>query len=143
MVLLNKTKNDYKLFLEAKKIQDAKNELERKENERIAEANKYPGLVKIGSNYWQNQNVELGIISNFDSRLYHLLVALELENYFQSVTLSSASQTAKPETPIFQQALAKHRSQPHQAWHIGDSFREDYQGAERAGLKACLIERSG
>jgi putative hydrolase of the HAD superfamily len=92
-------------------------------------------------NYWQNQGVELGIISNFDSRLHHLLVALELENYFQSVTLSSASQTAKPETPIFEQALAKHQSQPHQAWHIGDSFYEDCQGADIAGLNAFLIER--
>jgi len=66
LALLNKAKNDYLLFLEAKKIQDTKNELERKENERIAEANKYPGLVKIGSNYWQNQNCRITKYMNGD-----------------------------------------------------------------------------
>lgn len=91
--------------------------------------------------YWQNQGVDLGIISNFDSRLHHILTALELQEYFQTVTLSSTSLGAKPKASVFHQALAKHHIQPHQAWHVGDSFKEDYQAAKNLGLKAFLIQR--
>ncbi|PSB67498.1 hydrolase, partial [filamentous cyanobacterium CCP1] len=35
----------------------------------------------------------------------------------------------------------KHQCPAHAAWHIGDSFREDYQGAKAAGLRAIWLKR--
>jgi putative hydrolase of the HAD superfamily len=90
---------------------------------------------------WQQNKVELGIISNFDSRIYQVLELLEIKSYFTSITISSEVGSAKPDPIIFQTALAKHNCTSEQAWHIGDSFSEDYQGAKSMGIKAFLLER--
>jgi putative hydrolase of the HAD superfamily len=90
---------------------------------------------------WLEEGIELGIISNFDSRIYPVLEELELRKFFQSITISSSVGAAKPEEKIFLTALAKHNCPPQKAWHIGDSLTEDYQGAIAAGLRAFLIKR--
>ncbi len=91
---------------------------------------------------WQKQKIELGIISNFDSRLYLVLEALDLIDFFTSITISTEVSAAKPHKQIFTASLDKHNCQAADAWHIGDSFKEDYQGASAAGLKAILIKRN-
>jgi len=91
---------------------------------------------------WQIQGIELGIISNFDSRIYRVLAELGLEYFFRSITISSQAGVAKPAPEIFQIALHKHDCSPAQAWHIGDSKKEDYQGAKSLGIEAFLIKRS-
>ncbi|MDB9391937.1 HAD-IA family hydrolase [Microcystis aeruginosa] len=91
---------------------------------------------------WQIQGIELGIISNFDSRIYRVLAELGLEYFFRSITISSQAGVAKPAPEIFQIALQKHDCSPAQAWHIGDSKKEDYQGAKSLGIEAFLIKRS-
>jgi putative hydrolase of the HAD superfamily len=90
---------------------------------------------------WQIQGIELGIISNFDSRIYQVLAELGLEYFFRSITISSQTGAAKPDAEIFQIALQKHDCPPAQAWHIGDSKKEDYQGAKALGIEAFLIKR--
>ncbi len=90
---------------------------------------------------WRSRGIQLGIISNFDSRLEPLLAALGLANYFDSVTFSTAVGEAKPNAAIFHHALQHHDCPPDAAWHIGDSFREDYQGATVAGLRGIWLQR--
>ncbi len=90
---------------------------------------------------WQTMGIELGVISNFDSRLYQVLAVLGLTPYFQSVTISTEVGAAKPSARIFQAALAKHCCAAAQAWHVGDSKTEDYAGAQAAGIRAVLIAR--
>ena len=90
---------------------------------------------------WKKRNIELGIISNFDSRLYLVLESLHIIDFFTSITISTEVSTAKPNKQIFTDSLNKHNCQAADAWHIGDSFEEDYQGAMAAGIKAILIKR--
>lgn len=90
---------------------------------------------------WKDRGIPLGIISNFDSRLYSVLEGLKIENYFQSITFSSSVGAAKPSQEIFTAALAQHRCEPHQAWHIGDSLNADFEGAKAAGLVAWHLQR--
>lgn len=90
---------------------------------------------------WQQQGVELGLISNFDSRIYAVLEALELKSFFSSITISSEVGAAKPEPMIFATALQKHRCSAETAWHVGDSYREDYEGAKAAGLTSIWLKR--
>jgi putative hydrolase of the HAD superfamily len=85
--------------------------------------------------------IELAIISNFDSRLHAVLKALTLEDWFQSVTISTQVGAAKPETEIFRMALAQHNYLPEQAWHVGDSWTEDYEGAITAGFQGIWLNR--
>ena len=87
------------------------------------------------------QGLELGIISNFDTRLFGLLRGLGLEGLFETVTISSLAQSAKPAPKIFRHALEEHAVDPEEGLHVGDSLREDVEGAEAAGLAGVLIDR--
>jgi putative hydrolase of the HAD superfamily len=88
------------------------------------------------------QGLELGIISNFDSRLFPVLRGLGIEQFFDTITISSLSQAAKPAPKIFHLALEKHAVDPEDAVHVGDSLKEDVEGAAKAGLTSVLIDRS-
>lgn len=100
----------------------------------------YPDTV-TSLKAWQKQGIELGIISNFDTRIYKLLEILGLKKYFFSITISSTAGASKPDAKIFRTALGKHNCLPEQAWYIGDSIKEDYFGAKSLGIKSFLIER--
>lgn len=101
----------------------------------------YPD-VQLALQNWQQVGIELGVLSNFDSRLYQVLQALDLAKFFTSVTISTEVSAAKPSPQIFAVGLDKHRCLAPQAWHIGDSFQEDYHGAKAAGLRAIWLQRS-
>lgn len=90
---------------------------------------------------WQQEGIELGIISNFDTRIYEILDHLKLRKYFLTITISSVTGSAKPEAKIFTTALAKHDCEPENAWHIGDSIKEDYWGAKDVGIKSFCLKR--
>lgn len=100
----------------------------------------YPDVVPalLG---WQESGVELAVLSNFDSRLHQVLDAIDLQQYFSTVTISTAVGAAKPQPEIFAAALAKYQCEPSAAWHIGDSWDEDYVGASNSGLIAIWLDR--
>jgi putative hydrolase of the HAD superfamily len=85
--------------------------------------------------------IDLGVVSNFDSRLHRVLLALGLADFCSAVTISTEVGVAKPDTQIFQVALQKHGCSAAQAWHVGDSLEEDYGGAIAAGLKGVWLQR--
>ena len=91
---------------------------------------------------WQDRGVELGVISNFDTRLIKVLKLLDLERFFSSITISSVAGFAKPDQNIFKIALNKHDVVARQAWHIGDSLIADYQGGKNAGINTFLLNRN-
>jgi putative hydrolase of the HAD superfamily len=100
----------------------------------------YPDVLPA-LNKWQQQGIELAVVSNFDSRIYAVLKALNLAEYFTSVTISTEVGAAKPDSLIFTVALQKHNCIAENVWHIGDSFKADYCGAKAAGLKAIWLNR--
>lgn len=91
----------------------------------------------------RERDLELGIVSNFDSRIFPVMRGLGIDRMFETVTISSLAQAAKPAPKIFQVALDKHALDPNEALHVGDSFREDVEGAKRAGVHAVLLDRDG
>jgi putative hydrolase of the HAD superfamily len=91
----------------------------------------------------KSRGLRLGVISNFDSRLFDLLQALGLSRFFDSVDISARVGAAKPDPAIFRAALGHYPIEPSQAAHVGDSLREDVAGARAAGLCAFLIDRRG
>ncbi|TVQ06126.1 MAG: HAD family hydrolase [Leptolyngbya sp. DLM2.Bin27] len=90
---------------------------------------------------WRRRGIALGVISNFDTRLYAVLDELKLESYFSSITISSEAGAAKPDPLIFATALQKHGCEASQAWHLGDSKTDDLEGAKAAGLHGILVKR--
>jgi len=88
----------------------------------------------------KSRGLILGVISNFDHRLYGVMDALDLGRYFDSITISSEVGWAKPAPEIFRSALARHGLSPAEAIHVGDSETHDLRGACAAGLGAVLID---
>lgn len=84
---------------------------------------------------------ELGIISNFDSRLFTVLRGLGISDLFDTVTISSLAHAAKPAPRIFHVALEQHMVDPDEAVHVGDGVQEDLEGALSAGLVGVLLDR--
>jgi putative hydrolase of the HAD superfamily len=101
----------------------------------------YPDVIPTLTK-WQRSSVQLAVLSNFDSRLYTVLKALDLDRYFSTVTISTQVSAAKPQVEIFTAALNKYQCLPQFAWHIGDSLEEDYLGAGNAGLTAIWLNRN-
>jgi putative hydrolase of the HAD superfamily len=90
----------------------------------------------------RSKKLTLGVISNFDSRLFGILNGLGIASHFDSVLISSQVGYAKPSAKIFQAALSLHRLRPEEAMFIGDSPETDIIGATRAGLEAVLLDAS-
>jgi putative hydrolase of the HAD superfamily len=84
----------------------------------------------------------IGLISNFDSRINVVLESLGIRRFFETITYSSEAGFSKPSPLIFKQALKKANCEPPHAIHVGDHPVYDVEGAERAGIKAILIDRS-
>jgi putative hydrolase of the HAD superfamily len=89
----------------------------------------------------KRRGLGLGVISNFDSRLYDVLRACGLDHFFDSVHVSSRVGAVKPDPAIFQAALNYHGVEAREAWHVGDSLRDDVEGATAVGIRAALIDR--
>ena len=100
----------------------------------------YPETVVVLESL-QRLGIPTSIVSNFDSRLHSVLRSLSLDQYFQSVTISTEAGSAKPNGKIFTIALAKHAYKAHQAWHVGDSFKDDYEAAIAMGLRGIWVDR--
>ena len=101
----------------------------------------YPDLLPV-LRVLKEQEYELGIVSNFDTRLFQILKDLSLTTYFDTITISSLVQAVKPSQAIFQFALDEHAVEAHEAMHVGDSLQEDWEGAKQAGMHAVLLDES-
>jgi len=85
----------------------------------------------------------LGIVSNWDSRLFKLCASLGVSKEVDFILASAVVGAAKPERAIFNMALRRARVRPTEALHVGDTYRDDYWGAQRAGLRAAFLHRKG
>lgn len=90
---------------------------------------------------WRAMKIEMGIISNFDSRLYMVLDALALADFFTSITIATEVGAAKPDPLIFATALEKHDCEATEVWHVGDSYSDDYEGAQSSGIRGIWLRR--
>ena len=84
----------------------------------------------------------MGIISNFDSRLYDLLGELGIAPYFERVFTSWRVGAAKPDPALFRFAATSMNVDEGSCVHIGDSPEEDAFGAKNAGMFSVLLNRA-
>jgi putative hydrolase of the HAD superfamily len=89
----------------------------------------------------KDRGIGLGVLSNFDHRVYGILDGLGLAPYFDSITISSEAGFAKPSPELFTAALNRAEVAADEALHVGDSERLDMGGALAAGLWAALVDR--
>ena len=86
--------------------------------------------------------LRLAVISNWDERLRPLLTALNLTSFFETMTISCESASAKPSPDIFKRALNSLKLKSEHVLHVGDHPREDFAAARAAGMHALLIDRT-
>jgi putative hydrolase of the HAD superfamily len=85
----------------------------------------------------------LGVISNFDSRLFGLLDGLGVSPFVDPVVISTQVGAAKPAGDIFTRALAHVGIPAEAALHVGDSYEADVVGAQAAGITPVFVDRRG
>ena len=85
--------------------------------------------------------VATAVVSNWDSFLPQLLEGHGLTRYFRTVSVSAIEGTGKPDAEIFRRTCARLSVAPETVLHVGDSPRDDYEGARGAGLRAVLLDR--
>ncbi len=91
----------------------------------------------------RKRGVKLAVISNWDERLRPLLAEAGLETFFDVIVISIESAAHKPAPGIFEAASRALGLQPGSILHVGDSTREDVQGARQAGFHALKLCRKG
>jgi putative hydrolase of the HAD superfamily len=87
------------------------------------------------------RGMPLAVVSNWDSYLPRLLELRGLSGYFRTVSVSAIEETGKPDAEIFRRTCARMSVAQAQALHVGDSLRDDFEGARAAGLHALLLDR--
>lgn len=85
--------------------------------------------------------LRLAVVSNFDARLPRLLADAGLADCFEAVVYSEEVGVEKPHPAIFEELLERLQLQPARVLHVGDSRRDDVEGARAVGIKALWLTR--
>ena len=83
------------------------------------------------------------VVSNWDASLPAALALTGLAPFVDAVVTSAEVGAAKPDTAIFERALAVAGVPRMAAVHVGDSLAEDVDGARRAQIAAVWCNRRG
>jgi putative hydrolase of the HAD superfamily len=86
--------------------------------------------------------LRLAVVSNFDARLPRLLADAGLADLFEAVVYSEEVGVEKPHPAIFEELLERLQLQPPRVLHVGDSRRDDVEGARAVGMRALWLTRA-
>ena len=96
-----------------------------------------PGLTRLN-----DLGVTLGLISNIDRGGEELRRELGLGDLVKFAITSQDCGREKPDPGIFRAALERAGCDAARAVHVGDQVATDIKGAEAAGVRAVLLDRS-
>ena len=100
-----------------------------------------PGTVEVLES--MKLKYRLGVISNSDGHMAERLASVGLGEYFEHVIDSGNVGHEKPAPQIFQAALTAMTVAADRALYLGDIYSIDYLGAQRAGMRAMLMDVAG
>lgn len=83
----------------------------------------------------------LGLLSNFDDgpTARGILDEYDLAPHFDTIVISADAGLRKPSRELFEQACRQMSMEPADCLYVGDTWREDIEGATSAGLSAVWI----
>jgi 2-haloalkanoic acid dehalogenase type II len=88
----------------------------------------------------RGRGLHLGIVSNIDEdQLLHMSEIAGIRGCFDSILSSEAAGSCKPDSRIYEQALARAGCKRDEAIFVGDSLAQDIAGANRAGIRCVLL----
>jgi putative hydrolase of the HAD superfamily len=86
--------------------------------------------------------IRLAVLSNWDVSLHRVLRHCGLDGYFEATVASLEEGVEKPDPRIFEIALERLGFPPDRVGHVGDHPLDDLRGAQAAGMRAWLLDRS-
>ena len=101
-----------------------------------------PGVPQVLGSLTQ-AGIRLGVLSNFDRRLYSILKTLGILDQFEHVIISSEVGAEKPSPRIFDEALQRFQVGPKEVLHVGDEEETDGIGARSAGMSVFVLGKDG
>jgi putative hydrolase of the HAD superfamily len=101
----------------------------------------FPGIPAILAEL-ARLGIRLGVISNFDRRLYSVLDHLSILQAFENIVISSEVGASKPAARIFLEAARRFQVEPAEILHVGDDANLDEKGALAAGCKSFLVDHN-
>lgn len=90
----------------------------------------------------RTDGLALVVVSNWDVSLHDVLARTGLRPFVDGAISSAEAGSAKPDRAIFARALELARVGAGQAWHVGDSYEADVEGARAAGIAPVWIDRA-
>jgi putative hydrolase of the HAD superfamily len=91
---------------------------------------------------WRADGTKVVVASNWDVSLHTVLRDIGLRERLDGVVTSAEVGASKPSGEVFTAALSLAGADPWQAAHVGDSLREDVEGATAAGIEAVWLRRT-
>jgi putative hydrolase of the HAD superfamily len=101
-----------------------------------------PGAADLLARLAQT-SLRLGVVSNFDRRLYPILRNLGILDRFEHVIISSEVGADKPSARIFAEVLRRFQVEANEALHVGDEEETDRAGARAIGMPAFVLGKDG
>jgi REG-2-like HAD superfamily hydrolase len=97
-----------------------------------------PGAREALRKIREDMGLKTAIVSNFDSRLHHIMEDLDLTRLFDAIVVSADCSAEKPNPMLFLKACESLEVDPVNVVHVGDDRRNDVRGARDAGCYAWL-----
>jgi HAD superfamily hydrolase (TIGR01509 family) len=93
----------------------------------------------------KQRGLKIGLISTaYEEEIQFILEKADLEKTtFDIIVGVDTIRKAKPNPDTFKYAISKLNVKPEEAIFVGDNVEADYEGAEKAGIHALLIDRTG
>jgi HAD superfamily hydrolase (TIGR01549 family) len=91
----------------------------------------------------KSADYRLGIVSNWESRLLDLCMAHGIARYFDFAVVSEREGYVKPHPHMYRRALELAGTPVEHVAHVGDSLRDDVEGATAVGIRGILLDREG
>ena len=93
--------------------------------------------------HFRGEGFKLAIVSNWDTPLEPLTERLGIANYFDAIVASHDMRvrSEKPDSHIFNCALAAVGVSAEEAVHVGDTYAADIVGARGVGIRPILLDR--
>jgi putative hydrolase of the HAD superfamily len=89
------------------------------------------------------EKYRLGVISNADGKIAHVLAHCGIADCFESITDSGIVGKEKPHPAIFQAAIKSMAVEPRASLYIGDVYAVDFLGSSAVGMQSMLFDVSG
>jgi 2-haloalkanoic acid dehalogenase type II len=91
----------------------------------------------------RERGLRLVVASNWDCSLPEVLEGAGVRSLVDGVVSSAVAGAPKPHPAVFHEALRVAGAAAAEAVHVGDSERNDIEGARAAGVRALLVLRHG